>query len=195
MMNKQSLSQTLALVKQDVASRCRYEHKPVTWLSTLKMLFNPGVICVVIFRFQVFLYGHHLKLIAALFSNINVVLHGVLIDSRAKIGGGLIIIHANSIYISQHVVIGNNCLLFHQNSISFSPFLEENRETPPSSPDGERLLGPLIGDNVIVGAGASIYGPITVGSGSKVAVNSAVESSCAENSVMFGVPARLVSKA
>lgn len=188
----QSFSQTLRLIKQDIASRCRYEKKPTTLLSTLKMLLTPGVMCIVIFRFQVFLYSHYLKPIAGLLGYINVMFHGISIDSRAKIEGGLIIVHANSIYISHGVVIGKNCILFHQNSICVSPFLESEQATLPST---DANAGPVIGDNVIVGAGASICGPITVGSGSKIAVNSTLESSCAENSVMFGVPARMVSKA
>ncbi|MDX8399553.1 MAG: hypothetical protein R8K20_04830 [Gallionellaceae bacterium] len=191
---RQSLSNTLALLKQDFASRCRYENKQVTFLSTLRMLFEPGVLSIVLFRFQVFFYTHYLKPLAVLLEYINLVLFAVSIDSRAKIGGGLILIHANAIFISQHVVIGNDCILFHQNSIGFSPFFEAEREAARDFQGENRLLAPLIGNNVIVGAGASIYGPIVVGDHCKVAVNSALDSSCAEGSVMFGVPARQVAK-
>lgn len=190
----QSFSQTLLLLKHDIVSRCRYENKPISVPGALKMLLNPGVMCVVLFRFQVFFYEHYLKPLAGLLEYINLVLFSVAIDSRARIGGGLVVIHAHSIYISQHVVIGNDFIMFHQNSIGFSPFFEAERESVQQSRDGTPLLAPVIGNNVILGAGASIYGPITVGDSSKIAVNSALDSSCAAGSVMFGVPARQVSK-
>lgn len=190
----QSFFQTMALIKLDIASRCRYENKPNTLRSILKMLLTPGVLCIALFRFQVFFYEHSLRPLAGVLEYINLIFFSVSIDSRAKIGGGLIIIHAHSIYVSQHVKIGNNFIMFHQNSVGFSPFFEAERETITLSPSGERVFAPWIGDNVILGAGASVYGPIIVGAGSKIAVNSALDCSCAEGSVMFGVPARQVSK-
>lgn len=196
----QSLTQTLSLLRQDIASRCKYEQKPISTLNTLKMLLNPGVLCIVLFRFQVFFYQHYLKPLASLIEYINLILFAVAIDSRAKIGGGLIIIHANAIYISQHVVVGRNFLMFHQNSVGFSPFFEEElaaaqQEQSEIQNPRESLRAPLIGDNVILGAGAAIYGPVTVGDGCKIAVNAAVDTSCPVDSVMFGVPARQVLKA
>lgn len=196
---RQSLIQTLALLQQDITSRCKYEQKPVSTLGILKMLLNAGVFCIVLFRFQVFFYQHYLKPIAGLIEYVNLILFSVAIDSRARIEGGLVIIHAHSIYISQHVVAGRNFLMFHQNSVGFSPFFEEElaaaqREQTENENPGEPLRAPLIGDNVILGAGASIYGPITVGDNCKIAVNSAVDTSCPAGSVMFGVPARQVSK-
>ena len=196
---RQSLTQTLGLLRQDIAFRCVYEQKPISALSTLKMLLNPGVLCIVLFRFQVFFYQHYLKPIAGLIEYFNLIMFSVAIDSRARIGGGLVIIHAHSIYISQHVVVGRNFIMFHQNSVGFSPFFEEElaaaqQEQNETQNPGESLRAPMIGDNVILGAGAAIYGPITVGDGCKVAVNSAVDTSCPANSVMFGVPARQVSK-
>jgi serine O-acetyltransferase len=196
---RQSFTQTIALLRQDIAFRSKYEQKPVSTLGTLKMLLNSGVLCIVLFRFQVFFYQHYLKPIAGLIEYINLILFSVAIDSRARIEGGLVIIHANGIYISQHVVAGRNFLMFHQNSVGYSPFFEEELVTVQQEENeiqnpGKSLRAPMIGNNVILGAGASIYGPITVGDGCKIAVNSAVDTSCPANSVMFGVPARQVSK-
>lgn len=184
-MQCQSLKQTFALLQQDIAFRCEYEHKPKSWLNTLKMLTNPGVLCVVLYRFQVFFASHWLAPLAGFLEYVNLILFAVAIDSAARISGGLVVIHANAIFISARVVIGRNCLLFHQNSIGFSPFFAE---------EGQGANGPCLGDHVIVGAGASICGPISVGSGSKIAVNAALDIDCPEHSVMFGVPARQVSK-
>jgi serine O-acetyltransferase len=191
---RQSFIQTCKLVRQDIAARAAYEHKQASFFNSLKMMLNPGVVCVILFRFQVFFYQHYLNPLAGLLQYINLILFAVAIDSKARIGGGLVIIHANSVYVSRYVVAGSNLLLFHQNSIGFSPFLEETNLLPQQ--EGEvRQRGPLIGDNVIIGAGASVYGPVTIGDGSKIAVNAAVDTDCPPGSVMFGVPARQVAKA
>lgn len=193
----QSLSKTFSLLREDIAARCRYEHKHVSFVSTLKMLLNPGVACIVLYRFQVFFYCHYLKPIAGLIEYLNLIFFSVAIDSRARIEGGLIIIHSHSIYVSQHVVIGKNFLMFHQNSVGFSPFFEEEAQASGETGNDAQQLpirGPVIGDDVILGAGASIFGPVTIGNGCKIAVNAAVDVDCPPASVMFGVPARQVSK-
>lgn len=184
-MIEQGLSETMRLIREDIGFRCRYEKKPDTVLTALKMMFNPGVFAVVVYRWQKFFAAHHLLPLAKLMEYINLVFFAVAVDSRARIAGGLVFIHSHSIYIGPRVTIGRNCLLFHQNSIGFSPFFAE---------EGQDARGPVIGDDVIVGAGASICGPITVGSGTKVAVNSTLDVDCPDNSVMFGVPARQVAK-
>lgn len=183
---RQTFAQTLSLIKQDIAFRCEYEHKAVTALTPVKLLFNQGFVSVCMARFQRWFYQLGLRPLSGLLHWLNVVLFGVVIDPRADIGGGFVVIHAHSIYVSDRVKIGRNCLIFVANAIGFSPFFE-------GAAADER--GPIIGDNVILGAGATLYGPITVGDGCKIAVNSAVDSDCPAGSVMFGVPARQVSQA
>lgn len=182
---RQSFRHTLDLCSEDLRARCAYEHKPFTRPGVLKMLFNPGVASVMLYRWQVFCASHRLAPLAWLLSWLNLTLYSNAIDSRARIAGGLIIIHANAVFIGAGVKIGRNCLLFHQNSIGFSPFC--------NGPEQE-AQAPELGNDVIVGAGASIYGPVRIGSGSKIAVNAAVDADCPDNSVLFGVPARQVAK-
>lgn len=183
---RQSFAQTLNLLRQDIAFRCEYEHKTPGPLTPLKLLLNQGFVSVMLFRFQVFFDQHWLKPLAGVLKWLNLILFSVAIDSRAVIGGGFVVIHAHSIYISDRVTIGRNVLIFVANAIGFTPFFEG---------DAIDVRGPIIGDNVILGAGAAVYGPITVGDGCKIAVNSAVDCDCPPGSVMFGVPARQVSQA
>lgn len=182
---QQSFKQTLNLIGEDLRARCRYESKPYSKAGAIKMLFNPGVASVVLYRWQVFFACHHLAPLAWLMDWLNLTLYSDSIDPRAQIAGGLVFIHANAIHISAGVRIGKNCIMFHQNSIGFSPFCTGAEQATQA---------PVLGDNVIVGAGASIYGPVHIGSGSKIAVNAAVDADCPENSVLFGVPARQVAK-
>ena len=152
------------------------------------MLGTPGVLCVVLYRWQVFFETHYLVPIACLFRAFNLVAFSVSIHSNARIAGGLLIVHAHSVFISDRVEIGPRCLMFHQNWIGFSPFFQE-------LPRGALAKAPVIGADVIFGAGACTFGDITIGDECKIGVNAAVESSFPPKSVLFGVPARQVAKA
>lgn len=184
---RQTLRETVRLIHADIEFRCAYEKKDPKSSTILKMLFTPGVTCIVLYRWQTYFDSHHLSLIAGVLRALNLVLFSVSIDSRAKIAGGLAIAHANAIFISDRVQIGPRCLLFHQNTIGFSPFAED----PPHTLAGN---GPVIGSDVIFGAGACAYGDITIGDHCKIGVNAAVDSSFPARTVLFGVPARQVSK-
>ncbi|MHB1529548.1 MAG: serine O-acetyltransferase [Acidiferrobacteraceae bacterium] len=185
---RQDIRQTLRLIREDIYFRCEYEHKPTGTMALLKMLIQPGVFCVALYRWQVFLDTHHLRPLAGILKLFNLLAFGVSIDSRAMISGGLVIIHANSIYISDRVQIGARCILFHQNWIGYSPF------APESTSDPESVNGPIIGASIIFGAGACAVGPIALGDGCKVGVNASVDSSFPAGAVLFGVPARQISK-
>ncbi len=91
------------------------------------------------------------------------------------------------ILIGPNVKIGRNFILGHHNSIAPSPFYTP--EAPRS------IIGPVIGDNVILSGGASISGEITLGDNVKISMGSAVHDSFPEDSVLFGVPAKVISKA
>ncbi|MDA8093260.1 MAG: hypothetical protein M0T84_04985 [Betaproteobacteria bacterium] len=183
---KQSFRQTLKLVAEDLGWRCAYEHKAPGKLVFLKMLANPGALCVACYRWQVFFDSHRLTPLGWLMRLFSLVGFAVSIDSRAEIAGGLVIIHANSIYISEGVRIGPQCILFHQNWIGRSPF--------PQGDAAQARQGPTIGARAIFGAGACAAGPITIGDDCKIGVNAAVETSFPDGAVAFGVPARQVAK-
>lgn len=72
----------------------------------------------------------------------------------------------------------------HQNTVTASPFYDVSGSTK----------GPTIGDNLLLGCGASIVGDITLGNDVKVTVNSTVDSSFPDNAVLIGVPARNIAK-
>ena len=95
-------------------------------------------------------------------------------------------LHANFICIGTNVSIGRNCMMAHQNYVCPSPFYLE-KETNSSK-------GPTIGDGLMMGGGAAIYGDITLGDNVKVSMNASVEASFGNDAVLFGVPARNMAK-
>ena len=182
---RQSLSQTLRLVRADIAYRCAYEHKQLTLMRALIMLMHPGVSSVVRYRFQCFFMSNHMGVLGRLLKFLNLVMYGVDIDENARIAGGLYIAHAVSILIVGDVTIGERCALFHQNMICSSPFCEPGMEAGPV----------VIGNDVAFGGGSCAYGNIVLGDGCKIGVNAVVDRSFPAGSVVFGVPARVIAKA
>ncbi len=161
--------------------RCDYEHKKLTPLRAFGFLLNQAVLCQVIFRFQGFFYTHHLALIASLLRMMSSFLFTVSIDSSAKIGSGLFLLHANYINIGKNVTIGKHCIFAHQNSLGPAYIFEHENASD---------IGPTIGDDVFLGVGCTIFGNISIGNETTVGANSAVDQSFPEKAVLIGVPAR-----
>lgn len=182
----QTFAETLSLIKSDMQVRASYENKSFNALRVVKFLFNPAIFSLMIYRFQRFFYYHHLGIIASILKVINGIIFTVHIDSTAKIGPGFFMMHASYICIGPNVTIGKNCMMAHQNSVCPSPFFSEKFTNSAQ--------GPVIGDDLILGGGAAIYGDITLGNRVKVSMNSSVEASFGDDAVLFGVPARNMAK-
>ncbi|EES8386106.1 serine acetyltransferase, partial [Escherichia coli] len=101
------------------------------------------------------------------------------ISLRARIGGGLVIMHGHDIVIGRDVVIGRNCKIL--NGVTLG-----NKDT--ESTENQQ---PVVGDNVIIGTGAKILGKVVIGNNVKIGANSVVISDIAPDSVAVGIPARV----
>jgi serine O-acetyltransferase len=178
----QSFLETLSLIKSDMQFRCDYEHKKLTSLRIIAFLLNHAAMSIVFYRFQVFFYRNHLPWLAKIIQGLSSIIFTVNIDSRTQIGPGILLLHASYVNIGKNVTIGKNCILAHQNTIGPSFVVEADGSASE--------IGPVIGDHVLLGVGSAVFGNITIGSGTKVGVNSAVDKSFPDNAVLVGVPAR-----
>ncbi len=124
-------------------------------------------------------YKCHLFFIARLISQLSRAATGIEIHPGAKIGRGFFIDHGMGVVIGETTVIGNHCTIYQNVTLGGT-----------GKDKGKRH--PTIGDNVMIGAGAKVLGPFTVGSNSKIAANAVVLSEVPENSTCVGVPARVV---
>ncbi len=183
---KQSLRDTLRLIKLDMKARSVNEEKPLTKYRILRYVFKSASMPIVLFRWQVFFYQHHMGFIASIIKLINNVVFTVVIDSEADIGPGFLIYHSSYIFIGPNVKLGEGCHLVHQNTIMSSPYYFEG-----ASQSGK---GPVIGNGLLMGCGASVVGDITLGDNVKVSMNTTVDESFPDEAVLIGVPARNVSK-
>lgn len=180
-MKSQSFKQTLNLIKMDMLARSQNEEKPLTTIRVIRYLFKSASTPIVLYRWQVFFYQHHLRFIASLLKLISNIGFTVIIDSETEIGPGLLIYHSSYIFIGPHVTIGSNCHLANQNTIMASPYYHADAR--------KEIQGPVIGDGLLMGCGASIVGDIILGDDVKISVNSTVDASFPDGAVLIGVPA------
>lgn len=104
---------------------------------------------------------------------------GIEIHPGAQIGKGLFIDHGCAVVIGETTIIGDNCTIYQGATLGGT-----------GKDVGKRH--PTLGNNVMIGAGAKVLGPITIGDNSKVAAGAVVLKDIPENSTAVGVPARVV---
>ena len=139
----------------------------------------PGVHAVANHRIAHFFYCVKLYLVARLVSQVSRFFTGIEIHPGAKIGKGLFIDHGMGVIIGETTIIGDNCTIYQNVTLGGT-----------GKDKGKRH--PTIGSNVMIGCGAKVLGPFTVGDNSKIAANAVVLSEVPENSTCVGVPARVV---
>ena len=125
-------------------------------------------------------------LIARIISQFSRFLTGIEIHPKAKIGKNLFIDHGMGVVIGETSEIGDNVTIYHSVTLGgISPSIESDKQR-----DVKRH--PTLKDNVVVGSGAQIFGPIVVGKNAKVGANAVVTKDVSENAVMVGIPAKNV---
>lgn len=142
------------------------------------LLYN-GLHATIHYRIAHWLHIHGLKFPARLVSQLSKFFTGIEIHPGATIGKRLVIDHGTGIVIGETAVIGDDCLLYQGVTLGGT-----------GKDVGKRH--PTLGNNVMVGCGAKILGPFTVGSNARIAANSVVLREVPENATVVGVPGRVV---
>ena len=151
------------------------------------LLTYPGVKAVMIHNFAHHLWNFKIYLLARAVSQFARFLTGIEIHPAAKIGKNLFIDHGMGVVIGETTEIGNNVTLYHGVTLGgISP--AEN-----SSSQVNQKRHPTLHDNVIVGSGGQILGPITIGKGTRVGANAVVTKNVPENATMVGIPAKNIN--
>ena len=111
---------------------------------------------------------------------------GVEIHPGAKIGKNLFIDHGMGVVIGETSEIGDDVTIYQAVTLGgISPSIDSERQR-------HAKRHPTIGDNVVIGSGAQILGPVKVGANSRIAANAVVVRDVSENSTMIGAPAKSV---
>ncbi len=160
-----------AVLERDPAARSKIE----------VFLLYPGIQAVMWHRLAHFLYKKNMKLMARWISQCTRFWTGIEIHPGATIGKGLFIDHGMGVVIGETTVIGDDCTIYQGVTLGGT-----------GKEKGKRH--PTLGNNVMVGSGAKVLGPFTVGDNSKIAAGAVVLSEVPPNSTCVGVPARIVKR-
>jgi len=150
--------------------------------SALEVVFcYPGVHAIWLHRPAHWLWRHGWFVAARFLSHLGRFLTGIEIHPAARLGSGLFIDHGMGVVIGETAEVGENVTLLHGVTLGGTSLKKEKRH-------------PTLADNVVVGAGAGIFGAFTIGSGSRIGAGSVVVREVPPNSVVVGVPGRITSR-
>ena len=165
-----------SIIKRDPAAKSK--------LSVI--LTYPGVKAVFMHRIANFFAIAKFDLVARIISQFSRFMTGIEIHPKAKIGKNLFIDHGMGVVIGETSDIGDNVTIYHMATLGgISPSINSDKQR-------EIKRHPTLQDNVVVGSGAQVLGPITVGKNAKIGANAVVTKDVPENGVMVGIPAKNV---
>ena len=168
-----------SIIKRDPAAKSK--------LSVI--LTYPGVKAIFFHKIANFFATAKFDLIARIISQFSRFLTGIEIHPKAKIGKNLFIDHGMGVVIGETSDIGDNVTIYHMATLGgISPSINSDKQR-------EIKRHPTLQDNVVVGSGAQVLGPITVGKNAKIGANAVVTKDVPENGVMVGIPAKNVGTA
>jgi len=150
------------------------------------VLTYPGVKAIFFHKIANFFSTAKFDLIARVISQFSRFLTGIEIHPKAKIGKNLFIDHGMGVVIGETSEIGDNVTIYHMATLGgIAPSINSNDQR-------NIKRHPTIGDEVVIGSGAQVLGPITVGRCAKIGANAVVTKDVPEKAVMVGIPAKNV---
>lgn len=157
-------------------------HRDPAARNTLEVLVcYPGLHAIWLHRVAHWLWCAEWKLLARLVSHLSRWLTGIEIHPGARIGRRFFIDHGMGIVIGETAEIGNDVTLYHGVTLGGTSWNKGKRH-------------PTLEDGVIVGAGAKILGPFTVGAGAKIGSNAVVTRAVPPGATAVGIPGRIITK-
>ncbi|HEY2107105.1 MAG TPA: serine O-acetyltransferase EpsC [Candidatus Binataceae bacterium] len=145
------------------------------------VLAYPGLHAIWIYRFAHWMWTHRLKLLARLLSEFGRWLTGIEIHPGATIGRRLFIDHGMGVVVGETCEIGDEVLIYQGVTLGGTSLKKEKRH-------------PTIEDSVMISAGASVIGPVTIGRGSRIGAGAVVVSSAPPYSTIVGIPGKVVER-
>ena len=164
-------------LREDIA--CVFDRDPAARSTWEVLTCYPGLHALIFHRFNHGLWGMGLKWLARLGSNIARWMTGIEIHPGATIGRRFFIDHGMGVVIGETAVIGDDCTLYHGVTLGGTSWNKGKRH-------------PTLERGVVIGAGAKVLGPITLGERAKVGSNAVVVRDVPPGATAVGIPARIV---
>ena len=166
-------------LKQDIS--IVFDRDPAARTHFEVLTTYPGVHALILHRFSHCLWRLKLYWFGRFFSNLGRFLTGIEIHPGATIGQRVFIDHGMGIVIGETAVIGDDCTLYHGVTLGGTSWNKGKRH-------------PTLKSGVVIGAGAKVLGPITIGKNAKIGSNAVVVKDVPENATAVGIPARILEE-
>lgn len=161
--------------------KCIFARDPAA-RTTLEVILNyPGLHAILLHRLSHRLWNREFKLLARIISTFSRWLTGIEIHPGAVIGRRFFIDHGMGVVIGETAEVGDDCTIYHGVTLGGTSWNKGKRH-------------PTLGNNVVIGAGAKIIGPITLNEGVRVGSNAVVTKSVPDNCTVVGIPGRVIKK-
>lgn len=141
----------------------------------LRLLSTDSTMAMVVYRLMQWARRHRLVPLEMVMNRVNGIFSGCIIGRGAEFGEGFVLIHAGGVVINGAVRGGDRIYVEHQVTIG-----------------AERGRSPVLGNDIFIGAGAKIIGPVTIGDGARIGANAVVVHDVPAGATVVGVPARVV---
>lgn len=141
----------------------------------------PGVHALIMHRFSHWLWNKRFYWFGRMFSHLGRWLTGIEIHPGATIGRRVFIDHGMGVVIGETAVIGDDCTLYHGVTLGGTSWNKGKRH-------------PTLESGVVIGAGAKVLGPITIGKNAKIGSNAVVVKDVPDNATAVGIPARILEE-
>ena len=162
------------------------DRDPASGSKVSVIFLYPSFQVMIAYRFSHILWNLNLKFISRIIMQVFRWLTGIEFHPDAKIDSGLFIDHGMGVVIGETAEIGKNVTLYHGVTLGgVMPAIDSNKQR-------KQKRHPTIGNNVIVGAGAQILGPIIIGNNVRIGGNSVVIKNVLSNETVAGVPAESI---
>ena len=165
------------MLKYEIENILEKDPAAKSWIEVI--LLYPSIHAIILYRIAHFLYNHKIYFISRAISQIARLFTGIEIHPGAKIGRRLFIDHGMGVVIGETTEIGDNVTLYQGVTLGGT-----GKDT------GKRH--PTLENDVVVGAGAKVLGPIKIGTGSKIGANAVVLKDVLANATAVGIPARVI---
>ncbi|CAH1385558.1 serine O-acetyltransferase [Candidatus Nitrotoga sp. M5] len=167
-------------IKEDIGSV--FARDPAARSAFEVITCYPGFQARLVHRMAHWLWSANLKWLARFVSHVGRFLTGIEIHPGATIGRRFFIDHGMGVVIGETAEIGDDCTLYHGVTLGGTSWKEGKRH-------------PTLGNGVVVGAGAKILGPISIGDSAKIGSNAVVVKNVPAGATAAGIPARILDEA
>lgn len=165
-------------LKEDI--QCVFERDPAARNYFEVFTTYPGVHAMLFYRMNNKLWNWNIRWLARFFSSVARLLTGIEIHPGATIGRRFFIDHGMGVVIGETTSIGDDCTLYHGVTLGGTSWDKGKRH-------------PTLGNDVVVGAGAKVLGPITLSDGARVGSNAVVVKDVPSDCTVVGIPGRVIS--